>query len=201
VLGPDLTANVTANNPEEARQAPKLWGFFDGSGTHSGARVCTVAALAGEYAAFEALDARWKHVLQDPTWPSRLAEFHTVECVNQTGKFKGWSYAERLAILGRLVSAIVETPGLLAIGSSLLCDDLLTMPKQDLELLKAQGLGTPTDLCFQHLLQRIINRTREYGEREQIGLVFDDEPTEGERYNSSSITTKQVIRSGATLLV
>jgi hypothetical protein len=176
--------NGPGSHPER-RTVAVLYGYFDGSGTHDGAKVCAIAGFVGEVAAFENLHDRWKIILEDPRWPTRLKEFHTVDCVNQEGEFARWSYAERLAIFGSMATAIVEAEGLLAIGSAVLCVPLLGLSATDLSLLQSQGLGTPTDLTFQHLVQRIVNRTHEYDEHEKVGLIFDEEPAaRAERYHA-----------------
>ena len=147
-----------------------IQGYFDGSGTHVGSKVLVIAGFIGEEEAFVDLDQQWEKVLNDPRWPTRLPEFHTVECVHGGGEFQqgGWNYAERLALYGDLTRVIVEVGErhiLLPIGAGAVTGIFNKIATADLDLLTAEGLGTPFDLTFQLLLQQIIHRTnaRDFG--------------------------------------
>ncbi len=153
-------------------------GNFDGSGTHEGSNVLCLAGFIGEMEAFVDLDRRWVRVLDDPRWPTRLSEFHMVNCVHGEGEFQkgGWNYAERLALYGALTGVIVEvaeSQGLLPIGAGAVTSIFRQIAQSDLKLLAAEGLGDPFDLSFQLLLQQIIHRTDEYWPNETIGLLYD----------------------------
>lgn len=130
-----------------------IQGYFDGSGTHVSAKVLTIAGFIGEEDAFIDLDQEWEKVLDDPRWPTRLAEFHTVDCVHGDGEFQqgGWNYAERLALYGDLTRVIVEVGErrtLLPIGAGVVTAVFSKIAKTDLDRLAAEGLGTPFGLLF-----------------------------------------------------
>jgi hypothetical protein len=152
-----------------------LMGSFDG-----GSRIFGIAGFIGTEEAFVDLDNRWKAVIDRSSWPSRLSEFHMVECANGEGEFldPGWTYAQRLALYGELAEVLVETNSradILAIGAATVTSALHQISAQDLALLKVEGLGTPLDLTLQLLVQQIIHRTKELFPGETIGVLFDEE--------------------------
>jgi hypothetical protein len=156
-------------------------GYFDGSGTHDGSSILCIAGFIGEQAAFADLDRRWSTVLDKPCWPTRLSEFHMVDCVHGNGEFREgrWSYAERLALYGDLAGAIVESSQvssdkLIAVGAGVITDIFTKIPQADLDLLKAEGLGTPFDLTFQLLLQQTIHKMNDYWPGEKVAFLYDD---------------------------
>jgi len=155
-----------------------IQGYFDGSGTHEGSKVLVIAGFIGGEEAFVDLDQHWERVLDDPRWPTRLSEFHTVDCVHGVGEFQraAWSYAERLALYGSLTRLIVEVGErhiLLPIGAGVVAGIFDEIAKADLDLREVEGLGTPFDLTFQLLLQQIIHRAYERWPHEEIGLLYD----------------------------
>ncbi|MGA2078503.1 MAG: DUF3800 domain-containing protein [Terriglobia bacterium] len=161
-----------------------LLGFYDGSGSHKGSKIFSFCGFIGEEAAWTDLDSRWRGVLDNPRWPSRLTEFHTYDCVHGIEEFESWRYAERLAIYGELLGVIHDSQ-ILALGSSVVIAHLTSLPPDDLALLESQGLGTPTDLAFQLTIQYATTKVHEYGENEQVGLIFDNEDEAlAERYHA-----------------
>lgn len=156
-----------------------LQGYFDASGTHESSNVLCIAGFIGEEKAFVDLDQRWEGVLDKSCWPTRLSEFHMVDCVHGDGEFRkgGWNYAQRLALYGDLTSVIVEasnTYTFLAIGAGAVTAIFKQIAQSDLDLLKAEALGTPFDLTFQLLLQQVIHRTHEQWPNETFGLLYDN---------------------------
>jgi hypothetical protein len=65
-----------------------LQAYFDASGTHEGSNVLCIAGFIGEEDAFVDLDQRWERVLDKPCWPTRLSEFHMVDCVHGESEFQ-----------------------------------------------------------------------------------------------------------------
>jgi hypothetical protein len=167
-----------------------IQGYFDGSGTHAGSKVLTIAGFIGEEDAFVDLDQQWEKALDDPRWPTRLSEFHTVDCVHGGGEFRegGWNYAERLALYGDLTRVIVEVGErhtLLPIGAGVVTAVFSKIAKTDLDLLVAEGLGTPFDLTFQLLLQQVIHRAAEHWPNEGLGFLYDQgNRPEAERFRA-----------------
>lgn len=156
-----------------------LQGYFDASGTHEGSKVLCIAGFIGEEDAFVDLDQRWEEVLDKPCWPTRLSEFHMVDCVHGDREFQkgGWNYAERLALYGDLTRVIVEVSDarkILPIGAGAVTGIFEQIAQSDLDLLKAEALGTAFDLTFQLLLQQVIHRIHERWPNETFGLLYDD---------------------------
>jgi hypothetical protein len=168
-----------------------LQGYFDGSGTHFGSNVLCIAGFVGEEDAFVDLDKRWEAVLDEPSWPSRLSEFHMVDCVHGEGEFQigGWNYAQRLALYGDLTRAIVESSdasghGILAIGAATVTGIFDQVGPTDLGLLKSEAIGAPFDLTFQLLTQQIIYRVHELWPGQTVGLLYDKaNKPEADRFN------------------
>lgn len=155
-----------------------LQGYFDGSGTHEGSNVLCIAGFIGEEDAFVDLDRRWKNVLDNPRWPTRVSEFHMVDCVHGDGEFREgqWGYAERLLLYGDLTRAIVnasDSHALIPIGAGVVADIFEQIAQSDLDLLRGESLGTAFDLTFQLLLQQVIHRTHARWPDETFGLMYD----------------------------
>jgi len=155
-----------------------LHGYFDGSGTHEDSNVLSIAGFIGEEDAFVDLDRKWDEVLDNPRWPTRLSEFHMVDCVHGDGEFLkgGWTYPERLALYGDFTQVIVgacATGTILPIGAATVTGIFKQIAEADLDLLKAEALGTPFDLTFQLLLQQILHRASERWPNETLGLLYD----------------------------
>jgi hypothetical protein len=167
-----------------------IQGYFDGSGTHAGSKVLTIAGFIGEEGTFVDLDQQWEKVLDDPRWPTRVSEFHTVDCVHGNGEFEegGWNYAERLALYGDLTRVIVEVGErhtLLPIGAGVVTAVFGKIAKTDLALLVAEGLGTPFDLAFQLLLQQVIHCADKHWPNERLGFLYDQgNRPEAERFRA-----------------
>ena len=157
-----------------------LHGYFDGSGTHEGSNILCIAGFIGDENAFVELDQRWESVLEKSCWPTRLSEFHMVDCVHGEGEFQrgGWNYAERLALYGDLTRAIVESSEvsnhkILTIGAGVVTDIFGKIYPSDRGLLNSEGIGTPFDLAFQLLTQQVMHRTFEHWKGETVGLLYD----------------------------
>lgn len=200
----EVTQQQSANNGGSVRSVLRLFhppsgkgsgvtivlhGYLDGSGTHEGSKVLTIAGFIGEEATFIELDRRWDKVLNDPRWPTRLSEFHMVDCVHGDGEFRdGWGYAERLALYGDFTRAIVETSAthkLIPVGAGAVTGIFKQIAQSDLDLLITDGLGTPFDLTFQLLLQSVLRLTHQQWSNETIGFLYDKgNKPEADRFNA-----------------
>lgn len=166
------------HGPSKHRKAVAVFfGYFDGSNTHAGARIWTLCGFLGEEAAFAELQDEWIRILNLPCWPKRLSRFHMVDCAHGEGEFVGWSFAERLAIFGDLVSVILSCR-LAALGSVVITEDFEQLEPEELALLRSEGLGQPLDLSIQYIFQRSISATRETTEDGELGILFDNENPE-----------------------
>jgi Protein of unknown function (DUF3800) len=160
-----------------------LYGFFDASSSHAGAKVWALCGYLGDERAFAYLDKGWNAVLDKREWPKRLKRFHMVDCVHGQGEFIGWSFAQRLALFGDLASVIIATP-LVAVSSVVIAEDFEKLTTEERDLLKSEGLGTPLDLSMQSVFQRSVDLTVGTAREEEISLVFDNEnPENVERFS------------------
>ncbi len=153
-----------------------LYAFLDGSGTHTASRVFTVAGFLADEATWQDFDSKWNEILDDPKWPSRLSEFHMVDCVHGDREFNegGWSFAQRLYLYGELCG-LLRNCSLTPIASSVVAGAFQEITSEDLALLSEERtrLGTPLDVCFHGILQQSIRRVHERGET--LGVIFDEE--------------------------
>jgi Protein of unknown function (DUF3800) len=149
---------------------------MDGSGTHSASRVFTVAGFLADEDTWLDFDAKWNAILDNPKWPSRLSEFHMVDCVHGDKEFNEgrWSFAQRLYLYGELC-ALLQGCKVTPIASSVIAGAFQEISSEDLALLSGERtrLGTPLDVCFHGILQQTIRRVHENGET--MAVVFDEE--------------------------
>lgn len=160
-----------------------LLGFYDGSGSQEGARIFTLCGFVAEESVWIDFDSRWKAVLDNPKWPTRVSEFHTYDCVHGDGEFqRPWLYAERLTMFGELVDVIVNS-SVLALGTSVVIEHLNNLSQEDKALLEFHDFGTPADLAFQLTLQFLADKVNQSGEKERVAVICDREnPSQAERY-------------------
>ena len=155
-----------------------LAAYMDGSGTHAGSKVVAISGFLADENSWLEFDQKWNAVLDDPKWPSRLSEFHIVDCVHGENEFADghWSFAQRLYLYGELCG-LIRNSNIAPIGASVLTESFQKIPADDLALLSDERtrLGTPLDVCFQGLMQQIFHRVHEIGDNETVGIIFDQE--------------------------
>lgn len=160
---------------KRGKLATVLYGFWDGSNTHTGAGVWSLCGFLGEERAFGELDTAIKGVLSDPRWPRQPKRFHAFECVHGRGECEGWSFADRLSFWGAMISAIRSNRSLVAVSSVVVAEDFERLEQEERALLRSEALGEPLDLSVRYALERSITITRNTSEEESIGLLFDNE--------------------------
>jgi hypothetical protein len=154
-----------------------LYGFMDGSNSHEGARIFSLCGFLGDEYAFGELDGKWRKVLGDPSWPTRLARFHAVECVHGYGQFENWRFADRLTLWGRLIDLITSVP-LAALGCAIITEDFGRLTGEEMDLLRSVGLGDALGMSVHYVLQKSASLTRNTSEEERIAIAFDNESPE-----------------------
>jgi hypothetical protein len=131
-----------------------LHAYMDGSGSHADSPVISISGFMGDESAWMEFDQGWNAILGDPRWPSRLPEFHMVDCAHGDGEFfKGrWNFAERLLLYGKLT--VISQCRLRPISASVLTNCFTQIPAADLLFLQQDSvrLGTPLDLVFQKIV-------------------------------------------------
>ncbi len=164
---------------------PHRWGkgitavivaYVDGSGTHAGSEIVTLCGFIAEESDWIDLDKKWRAILDDPRWPSRLSEFHMVDCVHGDKEFLdgGWSFAQRLSLYGDFC-VLLRNSNVTPIGASVVSEAFQQIPASDLALLQEEQnrLGTPLDVCFQMLIQQTVRRVHDRGG--SVAILFDNE--------------------------
>jgi uncharacterized protein DUF3800 len=149
-----------------------LVSFNDDSGTHDGAKIVLLCGFLADGDDWVKIDDPWQAVLHKPEWPSIIKAFHTADCVAGDGKFRGWSYAQRLAMLGDLVNVIVSLP-VMAIGAAVIVGDYNALSAADREPFEKDKSATPLEFVFHLQMQQIIHRGNELKHTDQIGVVFE----------------------------
>ena len=81
-----------------------LRAFFDETGTHDGHPLTAVAGFVFDGAGLDKFEADWRKRTADLKEP-----FHTVDCVNGRGQFKGWPEPQRLLLMHDLPEIIIQT--------------------------------------------------------------------------------------------
>ena len=167
---------ISAIHPKDslAKITFMLKAYFDESGIDDRPKVLAVAGFIADVDVWADFEAKWKSALVTPKHDP-LTEFKTYDCVHGVGEFSppSWSFADRLALAGKLVDIISETD-LLAIGSCVVKEHL--RPLLDVDYFR-EKVSHPYYLCFEHCIQMAINWTRKYsraaGRKERVALVFD----------------------------
>jgi hypothetical protein len=150
-----------------------LFSYNDDSGTHCGSKVLSLCGFLANGEDWEKLDDHWRAVLSKGEWPSRITAFHTVDCVAESEEFRGWSYPQRLAMFGDFVNVIVASP-MRAIGAAVIPAHFNALATDDLDLLKAEKMGSPLEFVFHLLMQQIVHRSYEFWPTEEVGVVFEN---------------------------
>jgi hypothetical protein len=158
----------------------------DGSGTHDGSSVVTLAGFVATESAWIDFNQKWNAVLDSKEWPTRLSEFHMVDCVHGDGEFfEGrWSYAQRLMLYGDLTRVIIQSD-IRPIGSSVIVECFKQIPESDIELLRKDKLDTPLSVAFHMLVQQIIFAVHEADPSEIVGVLFDQDNKDREEIFST----------------
>jgi hypothetical protein len=165
---------LRAIHPDKGRATLVLKAYFDESGIHAGSKIVTMAGFIADEIVWEEFDKRWAAALT-VAGHNPLLEFKTYDCVHGVHQFSapGWSFAERLALIGTLVTIITET-NLMAIGSSVVRKHLNPLLSNEWFRHKVTA---PYYLCFEHCVQMAVGWTRRYstatGKRERVALIFD----------------------------
>lgn len=155
-----------------------LKAYFDDSSSHDQAKVISLAGFIGDMEMWKQFDDHWKPLLIAPDNTS-ISEYKTYDCVHGFNEFSPprWSFADRLALTGKLVDVLVDTNAL-AIGSSVVREHFDPLLQSDWFRHKAPHAYY---LCFQYCIQAAVNWTRRYnahsGLDEKVALVFDVQTT------------------------
>jgi hypothetical protein len=81
-----------------------LFGFFDETGTHSGHPLTAVAGYVFDHNGVKRFEEAWQKLTSGLKEP-----FHTFDCANGEGQFKGWPEPQRLLLMHQLADIIVQT--------------------------------------------------------------------------------------------
>jgi hypothetical protein len=124
----------------------------------------TVGASLARPSDWRGWTKRW-NVAQRP-----IKVFHSVDCANFAGEFRGWDIERRDAFVIRLLDVMSEGdfPGV-AIGIQM---DEFRRAMAGRDDLRAT-FGTPYAACFQWVVQTVLNVSTELGSEERIGFVHE----------------------------
>jgi hypothetical protein len=80
----------------------RLYGFFDESGTHDGARVLALGGWVGTEEDWEDFQTHWDAALAK----HGVSAFHFSKCENGRGEFEGWSSSKKARLTEDLIRVI-----------------------------------------------------------------------------------------------
>jgi Protein of unknown function (DUF3800) len=156
-----------------------LVGCYDETGTHSGSNLVSLCGFLADESELAPFDVKWTRVLNKPEWRNRPNEFHTYDCVHGYRDFAGWSFAERIAIMGDLQNVCIESD-LLVMGSIIIPSDLRVFSSWQREIMAEGGLEGPLDYVFQYIIQTAITWASKHhaikglSDEPEVTLVFDN---------------------------
>jgi hypothetical protein len=150
-----------------------LISYNDDAGSHANAKIVALCGFLGSLDDWAKMDAPWRDVLHKRSWPSRIKAFHTVDCVNGFGDFSGWTYAQRLAMFGDLVSVLLSFP-IHAIGAAIVVEHLNALTEDEWKIFKGDRKSTPLEFIFHLQMQQIVRKGSQIDSTEEIGVAFEN---------------------------
>ena len=121
--------------------------YMDESGIHDGSPALTV----GAYVAMPRVWREWTKVWNRRKRPIEV--FHSNDCANLWGEFKGWKPPERDAFVAQLLPTIAEHP-LAAFVAGIKMNDFRDVCEEYPRM--GEALGTPYVACFQWVVTSIL---------------------------------------------
>jgi hypothetical protein len=95
------------------------------------------------------------------------------DCAHGVGEFMTWTFAQRLALVGDLTGLLTDTAGIFGIGCAVHTESFSQISEDDLQLLKLEHLGSPSELLLQLCIQQAVHGTRTNWNGEVISVFFD----------------------------
>jgi hypothetical protein len=137
---------------------------MDESGVHDGSPVLTVAAYLERPRQWQEWTKRW-NIAKRP-----IKVFHSVDCQNLVGEFKGWTETSRDELVIRLLD-VIDASALtgVVIGLHMGEFEKAMADRPDLRAI----FGSPYAACFQWVAQVIINAAIDVGSDERIGFIHE----------------------------
>ena len=147
--------------------------YIDESGTHDGSNVTTVAVILSRPTLWEEWSKRWNQT------KAPIKVFHSVECANLRGAFKGWTASDRDRYVAKLLPIIGEFD---FIGH------LTGIDNRDVDRLASktprvrQEISSPYMICLQMALHRTLDYLNELGVDDRISFVHEDNDFQAEAH-------------------
>jgi hypothetical protein len=145
--------------------------FMDETGIHDDATMVAVGGYLARPRHWRAWTKDWNiHKRQVPPGRRPIKIFHSTDCANFRGEFKGWVKEERDPYVAQLLPVMPahELRGIV-IGINL-CDLKATMEAHP-ELKKM--FGKPYTACFQWAISIIMHLATKHGEGERMAFVHE----------------------------
>jgi hypothetical protein len=152
--------------------------FMDETGTHHDATMVAVGGYISRPKQWRAWTKDWEAQKRKvPPGRRPIEVFHSTDCANYRGEFKGWDKAERDPYVAQLLPVLGahELAGIV-IGVNL--NDLRKAMKASPELLKM--FGTPYTACFQWAVSIIVDYATKRGKGERMVFVHEVNNFKGE---------------------
>jgi hypothetical protein len=151
---------------------------MDETGTHAGAPIVAVGGYISRPKYWRAWTEDWNAQKRKvPPGRQPIKVFHSTDCANSQGEFKGWDQAERDPYVAQLLP-VLRAHKLAGIVIGINLDDLTKAMKDCPELLEM--FGTPYTACFQWAISIIIDYATKHGRGERMVFVHEGNDFKGE---------------------
>lgn len=145
-------------------------GYFDDSGTHGSSEVVVWGGLMGTESQWVRFQKDWSAKLARPL-PGKppLRRFHMAECEARNGEFRGYSDAEKDAVIHDFRQIILDA-GVYGYAAGVVIADWN-------EIIGSKSVGRFSDADFFCMTLCVLNAARfarDFTEDQSISLAFDD---------------------------
>jgi len=146
-----------------------LRGYFDDSFSHDGAPVFTVAGYLAKKEVWLEWEPEWRAIIQD----AGLTKFHMTDFEGRWGEFDGWTDAERVAVLRKLIDTF-DSGFIWGVGMTTIRADFDEVVLPVLLPGRQQAYRDPYLWSMQGCMETIVRLVEPQLDRaEGVELVFD----------------------------
>jgi hypothetical protein len=145
--------------------------YMDETGVHSGASVVAVSAYVAKPTTWRTWTKKW-NVAKEP-----IKVFHSSDCANHQGEFRGWTKEQRDQFVAKLLS-ILPARKIFGMVIAIQMEDFKNALKGREELVEM--IGNPYTCCFQWSVMSIMELANNHGKGERIKFIHEVNDFEGE---------------------
>jgi hypothetical protein len=162
--------------------------FMDETGIHAGATMVAVGGYVSKPKIWRTWTKDWNvHKRKVPPGRQPIDVFHSTDCQNFRGEFKGWDKTERDAYVTWLLQ-VMRDHELAGIVIGINLHDLSTAMKEHPGLLEM--FGEPYTACFQWAISIIVDYATKHGKGERMAFVHEVNDFKGEAMKAFEFVKK-----------